>query len=136
MSTIKEFEAVRNWGSMRGIDKAEFHTQYQRFLQEAIEIHEAHTLDDHEEIKDAIGDTIVTLINLAKTINVTAEECLEQAFGVIELRKGLNRNGDFIRYGKLSDDDKTVCDLQQGNSGDQYFTREALGTLVPQDFIK
>ena len=41
---------------------------------------------------DAIGDTIVTLINLAVTQGMKAEECLEAAFQVIEFRKGLSHD--------------------------------------------
>lgn len=134
MNTIKRFNDVRDWGAIRGIDGAKFHTQYQRFLQEAVEIHDAHTKEDHSEIMDAIGDTIVTLINLAKTINESAEDCLNQAFSVIEFRKGLNFNGDFIRYAKLSQKDKDICDIQQGNSGNQYFLPDT--KLTPQDFRK
>ena len=133
---LDQFEAVRNWGSMRGIDGATFQRQYQRVLQEVVEIHDAFNNDDHDEVKDAIGDTIVTLINLAKTINENAEDCLSQAFDVIELRKGLNFDGDFVRYAKLSDEDKLVCDEQQGNEHNQYFTRDALNYLKPTNFFK
>jgi NTP pyrophosphatase (non-canonical NTP hydrolase) len=131
---IKRFEDVRNWGAMRGIGNAEFQQQYQRFLQEAVEIHDAYINNDHNELVDAIGDTIVTLINLAKTVNLDAEDCLDQAFNVIELRKGLTRNGSFIRYGKLSPEDKDICDEKQGNPGDQYFGRDQLDHLEPDDF--
>lgn len=133
---MKEFEAVRQWGAIRGIGSASFQRQYQRVLQEVVEIHDAMNNEDMEEVSDAIGDTIVTLINLAKTVNMNAEDCLAGAFSVIELRKGLNKDGDFVRYGKLNDNDKLICDAQQGNPGDQYFAREALQTLTPQNFKK
>lgn len=133
---MKEFEAVRQWGAIRGIGGASFQRQYQRVLQEVVEIHDAYNNEDMEEVSDAIGDTIVTLINLAKTVNMNAEDCLKGAFDVIELRKGLNKDGDFIRYGKLNDNDKLICDAQQGSPGDQYFARDALTTLQPQNFKK
>ena len=133
---IQEFEGVRQWGKIRGIDGASADVQLQRFFQEAIEIHKAMIENDEEEFIDSIGDTIVTLINLAKTKGYNAEDCLEKAFGVIELRKGLNQNGSFNRYAKLSDEDKKICDEKQGNPGDQYFEREMLNKLEPKDFLK
>lgn len=133
---LKEFEAVRQWGAIRGIGGASFQRQYQRVLQEVVEIHDAMNNSDMDEVSDAIGDTIVTLINLAKTVNMNAEDCLKGAFDVIELRKGLNFDGDFVRYGKLGEADKKICDVQQGNPGDQYFERFALDTLVPDNFKK
>lgn len=122
---IKEFEEVRHWAVIRGVDGATTDVQYQRFLQEAVEIHEAIINNDDEEFQDAIGDTIVTLINLAKTKGYIAEDCLGGAFKVIEKRKGLTtKNGDFVRYGKLGLKDRITCDLQQGNPADEHWVDE------------
>ena len=71
MKIIKEFEDVRNWGKIRGIDGADPQIQFQRFMQEGLEIHKALIENDEDEFQDAIGDTIVTLINLAKTKGYT-----------------------------------------------------------------
>lgn len=139
---IKEFEEVRQWKKIRGIGGDEsapmnerLQSQFQRVMQECIEIHEAIVLNDHEEFMDAIGDTIVTLINIADIKGVTAEECLAKAFNVIKLRKGLTRDsGDFVRYAKLTEAQKSICDKQQGNPGDQYFGSDQLEHLVPSDF--
>jgi uncharacterized protein YabN with tetrapyrrole methylase and pyrophosphatase domain len=130
----KQFEDVRNWGEKRGLGESNFQAQYQRVLQEIVEIHEAFIDDDMAEVSDAIGDSLVTLINLAKTVEMNAEDCLEGAFGVIELRKGLTKKGSFVRYGKLSDEDKLVCDEKQGNPGDQYYIREHGENLTPYNF--
>ena len=124
---IKEFKKVRDWARIIGISSGEPQMQYQRFLQEGIEIHDAMVKGDEHEFKDAIGDTIVTLINLARTKGYAAEECLQQAFEVIELRKGLTRpNGDFVRYAKLSDKEKKLCDEMQGSANKEYFDREKI----------
>ena len=132
---IDIFAKVRNWSKIRGIDKVEPQVQYQRFLQEAVEIHEAMVNNDEAEFRDAIGDTIVTLINLANTKGYNAEDCLESAFDVIEFRKGLTSdNGDFVRYMKLDDEDKYICDLQQGNYGEEYFGSNKV--LTPVNFYK
>ena len=141
---MKEFQEVRDWKAIRGIGGSEdapmnerLQSQFQRVMQECIEIHEAIVLDDHEEFMDAIGDTIVTLINIADIKGVKAEDCLAQAFNVIKLRKGITRpTGDFVRYGKLNDEDKAICDQQQGSPNNEYFSEEALGILKPKNFKK
>lgn len=140
---MKEFEAVRNWKKIRGIRSSGNLTgssglqgPYQRVLQEVIEIHDSIVLEDWEEFQDAIGDTIVTLINLADIAGFKAEDCLKRAFDVIELRKGLIDpvRGDFVRYGKLSSEEKLICDEKQGNPGNEYFEPSALNTLEPKNF--
>lgn len=141
---IKEFEEVRQWKKIRGIGGNEdmsldkrLQSQFQRVQQECTEIHDAIVLEDWEEFEDAIGDTIVTLINIADIKGVKAEDCLAKAFNVIKLRKGLTRpTGDFVRYGKLADEDKATCDLKQGNIGNQYFLEEDLPKLSPENFKK
>lgn len=133
---IKQFDDVLAWGAKRGVDKADFQTQFQRLMQEVIEIHEAYIDDDIAEVADAIGDTLVVAINLAKTVDMNAESCLQGAFGVIELRKGLTKKGSFVRYGKLNDEDKLICDAKQGNPGEQYYIREDGETFTPENFTK
>ena len=138
---IKEFNDVRQWKEIRGIgadnglslDKR-LQSQFQRVQQEVSEVHEAIVLEDWDEFEDAIGDAIVTLINIADIKGVNAEECLAKAFNVIKLRKGLNKNGSFVRYGKLNQTDKEFCDLKQGNSGNEYFEEPALTWLEPDNF--
>lgn len=136
---MKRFEDVRNWAKVRGIgslnidENTRMQSQYQRVLQEVVEIHDAMVIEDHEEFIDAIGDTIVTLVNLANMKNEKAEDCLDSAFGVIEFRKGLiSETGDFVRYAKLSLDDQSICDMQQGNDGNEYFLPTT--KLKPENF--
>lgn len=131
---IKEFEEVRQWGEIRGLTESSFHPKLQRVFQEVVEIHDAHTNNDRDEIIDGIGDAIVTLINLAVVEGIQAEECLEKALNVIKLRKGLTKNGQFIRYAKLSDEERLICDQKQGSAGEQYFDESLLNTLTPTDF--
>ena len=139
---IQKFEDIRNWSKIRGIggnkeislDKR-LQSQFQRVQQEITEIHEAIVLEDWDEFRDAIGDAIVTLINIAKIRGDRAEDCLAGAFDVIALRKGLTRPaGDFVRYGKLSHEEKIICDTKQGNPGNEYFLRENLPNLTPESF--
>ncbi len=116
---------VRKWGQLRGIDKVDAQVQYQRVLQEVVEIHDAMVSNDKAEFQDAIGDTIVTLINLANTEEYAAELCLDGAFEVIEKRKGFTtKRGDFVRYGKLDSYSKDLCDIRQGNPDNEYYIDE------------
>ena len=139
---MKEFEEVREWKEIRGIgadnglslDKR-LQSQFQRVQQEVTEIHEAIVLEDWDEFIDAIGDSIVTLINIAGIKGLKAEDCLAKAFSVIKLRKGLTRpSGDFIRYGKLSQAQKEICDAKQGNPGNEYFLESDISKLSPTNF--
>ena len=57
---IKQFEDVRQWGAIRGIGSASFQRQYQRVLQEVVEIHDAFNNDDMDEVSDAI-DVVVAI---------------------------------------------------------------------------
>lgn len=140
---IKEFEQVRQWKKMRGIgstgashDKM-LQSQMQRVFQEIVEVHDAIVKEDWAEFIDAIGDSIVTLINISDINGDKAEECLESAFNVIKLRKGLTQpTGDFVRYAKLSEEDQKICDEKQGNPGNQYFDESMLEVLKPEDFKK
>ncbi len=126
------WDKVRSWGKLRGIDKIDPDTQYQRFLQEAVEIHDAMIKHDNHEFEDAIGDTIITLVNLAATKDLKAEVCLRKAFDVIEKRKGITTDkGDFIRYAKLDTYLKNICDDQQGNIDSEYFEFD---NLRPEHF--
>lgn len=141
---MKLFQDVRDWKKIRGIGQnnltkeKELQGAFQRVQQEITEVHKALVEDDFEEFQDQIGDSIVTLINLADLLNYKAEDCLEKAFGVIKLRKGLINPlmGDFVRYGKLSKEDQELCDQKQGSKGSEYFTEDALKTLEPKDFTK
>lgn len=131
--SIEEFSKVREWGKIRGLDKSNFHSQFQKLMQETAEIHEAYIENDMLEVKDAIGDSIVVLINLATSVGVEAEDCLEEAFKVIELRKGLTKGGNFVRYTKLSNLEKAICDTYQGNFNEEYFLKEE--KLKAEDFV-
>ena len=59
----------------------------------------------NEGLKDAIGDTFVTLIILAKQNDLDALECLESAYNVIKDRTGKTQNGVFIKDSDLIGDD-------------------------------
>lgn len=49
------------------------------------------------EIKDGIGDTVVTLIGVCEMYGFTLEECLQQAYEVISKRSGKMVDGKFVK---------------------------------------
>lgn len=50
-----------------------------------------------EEVMDAYGDILVTLIISAKMLDIHLEDALAQAFEVIRHRKGKMINGKFVK---------------------------------------
>lgn len=50
-----------------------------------------------DEIKDGIGDTVVTLIGVCEFYGVTLEECLQMAYDTISKRSGTMIDGVFVK---------------------------------------
>jgi NTP pyrophosphatase (non-canonical NTP hydrolase) len=92
------FDLIRTWASDRGIyDKGNSHTQYVKLMEEAGELAEALLQNDKYEIKDAIGDMVVVLTNLAALEGMQIENCIESAYQEIANRKGKMENGTFVK---------------------------------------
>ena len=92
------FTLIRNWAKERGIyDKGNSHTQYVKLMEEAGELAEALLKNDKYEIKDAIGDMVVVLTNLAVLEGMQIESCIESAYQEIANRKGKMENGTFVK---------------------------------------
>jgi NTP pyrophosphatase (non-canonical NTP hydrolase) len=49
------------------------------------------------EAKDGIGDMLVTIILLAKMLNMDSVDCLQSAYDVIKKRTGKMVNGQFVK---------------------------------------
>jgi NTP pyrophosphatase (non-canonical NTP hydrolase) len=90
---------IENWGKDRKITiNGNPITQAIKTLEETHELLEAVNRKDQHEIRDAIGDIIVTLIMQCKLQGMTIEDCLFFSFQEIKDRKGeLNEVGDFIK---------------------------------------
>jgi NTP pyrophosphatase (non-canonical NTP hydrolase) len=92
------FDLIRYWANERGIyEKGNPHTQYVKLQEEAGELAKALLNKDKPEIKDAIGDIVVVLTNLAYLEGVTIEECIKSAYSEIANRKGKMINGTFVK---------------------------------------
>ncbi len=93
-----QFDLIRNWAAVRGIyENGNSHTQYVKFQEEAGELAKALLKNDRPEIKDAIGDIVVVLTNLAYLENFIIEDCIEAAYIEICNRKGKMINGTFVK---------------------------------------
>ena len=96
----KRFDLIRQWAQERGIyDKGNSHTQYVKLMEEAGELAQALLNKDSYEIKDAIGDMVVVLTNLAVLEGMQIENCIDSAYNEIANRTGVMHNGTFVKTG-------------------------------------
>lgn len=54
-------------------------------------------IEQYNEIKDGIGDTVVTLIGVCEMYGFTLEECLQMAYDTISKRNGTMIDGVFVK---------------------------------------
>tara|TARA_R110000824_G_scaffold3548_1_gene16947 strand:+ start:517 stop:1314 length:798 start_codon:yes stop_codon:yes gene_type:complete len=96
----ERFDLIRSWAQERGIyDKGNSHTQYVKLMEEAGELAAALLNKDAYEIKDAIGDIVVVLTNLAALEGMQIENCIDAAYNEIANRTGTMLNGTFVKTG-------------------------------------
>jgi len=94
----RNIENVTLWAQNRGIlDAGSERKQAAKTYEETEELAVAVYEQDKAEIKDAIGDILVTLIIQAEMQGFTLLECLEQAYGQIKDRQGEMRHGTFVK---------------------------------------
>tara|TARA_R100000900_G_C3257207_1_gene148663 strand:+ start:233 stop:535 length:303 start_codon:yes stop_codon:yes gene_type:complete len=90
--------AVEDWAEDKNIfKKATPMAQALKTLEETTEFCTAINNNDRDEIVDAMGDIMVTLIIQAKMQDLSLEECLESAYKVISKRTGTMINGQFVK---------------------------------------
>jgi NTP pyrophosphatase (non-canonical NTP hydrolase) len=86
------------WATQKGIlDKGTPEAQCDKTLEEVFELHNAIKNNDREEIIDALGDILVTIIIQAEMQGLKLEECLQSAYNVISKRKGQMIDGQFVK---------------------------------------
>jgi NTP pyrophosphatase (non-canonical NTP hydrolase) len=90
---------VIRWAEARRIiPNATPESQLLKAFSEMGELADAQNHNDMDEIKDAIGDVMVCLINYCALRDVDLVECLNLAYNQIKDRKGtLLPNGVFLR---------------------------------------
>jgi len=92
------FQLIRDWAGERGLySKGDTKTQFCKLMEEAGELGRAILKDDNPEFKDAIGDMVVVLTNLAHMGGTTIEDCIDEAYDVISKRTGKMVNGTFVK---------------------------------------
>tara|TARA_R110001592_G_scaffold347760_1_gene641478 strand:- start:761 stop:1060 length:300 start_codon:yes stop_codon:yes gene_type:complete len=90
--------AVIDWAKNKGIfEKGTPMAQALKTLEETTELCVAVNAEDSDEIKDALGDIMVTILIQAEMQGMGLEDCLESAYNVISKRKGKMVNGQFVK---------------------------------------
>lgn len=91
--------SVMQWAQARGIyENGTALGQASKTVEEACELLIAIAKNDKAEIADAIGDVMVTLVNVGVLTDLDVRQCFYNAYKVIEHRKGyLNKDGVFVK---------------------------------------
>jgi len=88
---------INSWFNEKGLKDPIM--QYAKLNEEVGEI--AHELTrgnkDNDEMKDAIGDTFVTLVGMAHHLGLDLSECINMAYQTIRNRKGKVVEGSFVK---------------------------------------
>lgn len=95
-------------------------TQFMKVTEELGELAEGINKDKPEQIKDSLGDVLVTLILLAEDLNLNLLDCLNSAWNEIKDRKGQVKNGSFVK-----EEDLNVYRLEEPN----YSAKDAINLL-------
>ncbi|MDW3949147.1 MazG-like family protein [Staphylococcus saprophyticus] len=95
-------EQVEQWSIDKDLHRGNSFVQYAKSSEEMGEVAAALCRNDIDELRDGIGDVIVTLIILAQQNGMTLYECLEQAYNEIKDRKGvMSKDGSFIKQSDI-----------------------------------
>lgn len=89
---------VIDWAKEKGIlEKGNPQAQAEKTLEEVQELLDAIAVDDKAEIEDALGDILVTIIIQAEMQGVELKKCLKGAYDIISKRKGVMKDGQFVK---------------------------------------
>lgn len=97
---------INHWADERNLKHADPKIQWMRVTEEVGEIRDVllkptKFTEPQAALKDAIGDTLVTIIVLAHQLNLDVTECLGLAYEEIKDRKGKMVNGTFVKESDL-----------------------------------
>ena len=73
------------------------HAQMCKVTEEVGELAAAILKHRKDEIRDAIGDVMVTICILAEQLDIDELQCFEDAYNVIKKRTGKTINGTFVK---------------------------------------
>ena len=93
---------IKDWADNRNLKNADPKIQWMRVTEEVGEIRDVllkptKFVDPQAALKDAIGDTLVTIIVLAYQLDLDVTECLSIAYDEIKNRKRKMINGTFVK---------------------------------------
>lgn len=94
-------ELVEQWAKNKGLDKADPSKQMLKVVEETGEVAAALARNDQDDLRDGIGDVVVTLIILALQSDMDIYECLNIAYDEIKGRTGKMVNGVFVKSSDL-----------------------------------
>lgn len=97
---------INVWADDRNLKQADPKIQWMRITEEVGEIRDVllkptKFTKPQAALKDAIGDTLVTIIVLAHQLDLDVTECLGIAYEEIKNRKGKMINGTFVKEDDL-----------------------------------
>lgn len=92
---------VEEWAREKNLDIAEPEKQMLKVVEEVGEVAAALARNNKNNLRDGIGDVVVTLVILAMQNDMDLYECLNQAYNEIKDRKGKNVNGVFVKEADL-----------------------------------
>ncbi|OFA12371.1 nucleoside triphosphate pyrophosphohydrolase [Enterococcus faecalis] len=92
---------VEEWAKEKHLDTAEPEKQMLKVIEEVGEVGAALARNNENDLRDGIGDVVVTLIILAMQNNMDLHECLNQAYCEIKNRQGKMVNGVFVKEADL-----------------------------------
>lgn len=97
MNTDELFDKVALWGKEKGIDNIDKQTV--KLIEEVGELATeiCRGRYDSKATEDALGDIGVVWVILADLLGYDAVECLELAYNEIKDRKGVTKDGGFIK---------------------------------------
>lgn len=91
-------EKIVDWGHEKGIlPNPDPVAQFKKTLEEVEELAIGIDNKDVAEVKDAIGDIIVTLIMQAEAWDLNIQECMQSAYDEIKGRTGSMVDGVFVK---------------------------------------
>ena len=103
MSSYRDLEMkVIQWSEARRIiPNSTSQAQFLKAVSEIGELADAINKGDMDATKDAVGDTLVCLINMCALLDIDLVDCLEGAWNEIKDRKGtLLPSGVFVKEEK------------------------------------
>ena len=96
---------INEWAIRHGLDKGNPKVEWMKVTEEVGEIRDVflkpnNFTDPEWSLKDAIGDSIVTLVVLCLQLGYDVEECLTIAYNDIKDRKGVMIDDNFVKTKK------------------------------------